>query len=241
MSVTTRQRAMAPAERVELEQISKGGASSPRWKRALENALVLWSALMLAFVIGWALVGWFVRKVFALDVGWQSPQAPWILLAGIVGSLVCSIGSTITWMRGWKDYRPLVSADLAGEVVLEEHLEFADVKRFQEAEHGGLMYFFKTTDDRVFVLYDHESQDLGVDGQDPLGSPFRPCSRLALVRAPSTRYVLSQSFSGAELAVQNTIEIVVPPKQWPESEEFCDIPWDELESRLGSGKRTGVR
>src|SRR5262249_5024295 len=107
----------------------------------------------------------------------------------------------------------------------------------QEPEHGGLMYFLRTTDDKVFVLFDYESQGLGAEGKDPLATEFRPCEKLLLVRAQHSEIVLSQNFSGAAVEGGEPIELSVGPSKWPEWDCYCDIKWTELEERFGQSRR----
>jgi hypothetical protein len=84
------------------------------------------------------------------------------------------------------------------------------------------------------TLFDHESQDFGVQDADPLKSSFVPRENLVMVRAPRTRFVVSQTFSGPPLDAGDPIELTADPKDWPESETYCDIPWTELRARLGT-------
>ena len=83
------------------------------------------------------------------------------------------------------------------------------------------------------MLYDAESQSLGAGGADPLDSPFRPRIELVMARAPATKYVLDKRFTGTLMDLAAPIELAVPPKEWPEQDELCEIPWDQLEKRLG--------
>jgi hypothetical protein len=67
-----------------------------------------------------------------------------------------------------------------------------------------------------------------------LKSDFDPRSELLIVRAPKTGFVISKQFPGASLDVGDPHELVIEPKLWPETEAYCDIPWDELERRLST-------
>jgi hypothetical protein len=189
---------------------------------------------LLIFTLGWKLVAWLGAKVVHVNFGWRSPLALPILAAGVFICGAFAVISTVRWMRTWQDMRPLVSGDLSRGVVVEDLIEPIAAKRFQEEEHGGLIYFLHTKDNRVFVLFDHESQDLGVYGKDPLASSLRPQTEYRIVRAPTSRFILSRVFSGRSLPLGKPLPLVVPPKQWPECDEFCDIPWGDLELRLGS-------
>jgi hypothetical protein len=211
--------------------------TAARWKRGLENAIVSWAVLMLLYVFAWKCVAWLVRVTLHTEMGWRSPANIWIV---VVGTLLCtaySLLSTVRWMKGWPDPRAVLLADLEGGEVAEEHYEFTDAKRFQEPEHGGLIYFLRTIDDKVFVIFDHESQGFGAEGSDPLTSEFRPREKLELVRASQSELVLSQNSSGAALEVAAPIELTLRPSTWPESESYCKVKWDELERRFGKGRK----
>lgn len=226
---------MTESEREFLTQTLSSAASRiQRRVRAAGNAFVLLAASLLAFVLAWAVVAWVIRRAIGRDYGWESPIAMWVVLFGVVVCAFFAVISTARWVASWPDDRGKLSVDLNGGVIFDELYRFVAVKRFQEPEHGGLIYFLRTDDERVLVLYDHESQSLGAQGEDPLASPFRPCTELTMARAPATRYVLNKRFDGSVLDLGTPIELAVSPKEWPEQDELCQIPWDELERRLGA-------
>jgi hypothetical protein len=143
-----------------------------------------------------------------------------------------AVTSSVKWVRTLPDYRSLLKQDLADSLVNEERYVFTEARRFQEQEHGGLMYFLRTNKDGVFTVYDYESQALGIDDQDPLQSAYRPQTQLVVVRAPNSGFVLSSQGSGALLAVGAPVDLVVGPEKWPKPESLCDIPWSQLDLRL---------
>lgn len=224
---------MSNSEREYLEGLLKSiPTGARRLKHCIENALVLLAVSLLAFVLAWALIAWLVREVLNIDFGWHSSAAMWVLAFGVPACALFATISTVRWFKGWHDSRPLLNADLAGGQVIEEHHIFNAAKRFQEQEHGGLMYFLRTTDDRVLVLFDYESQDISVDGKSPLNSSFKPHTELEIVRAPNSGFFITQHFSGSPLDAGDPYDLLIPPKQWPKSESWCDIPWDKLEETL---------
>jgi hypothetical protein len=97
-----------------------------------------------------------------------------------------------------------------------------------------LIYFLRADDDRVLVVYDPESQSLGAGGEDPLASAFRPRTELMMARAPATKYVLDKRFTGNLMDLGEPVELAASPKEWPEQDQLCQIPWDHLEKRLGN-------
>jgi len=231
-------RPMTEKERDFLSRTLEGFPTrATRWKRGIENAVVMWALAMLVFVFGWKGVAWAARRILHANIGWKSAGAVWIVIAGALLCATCSVISTVRWMKKWRDLRPALLADLESGEVAEEHYEFTAAKRFQEPEHGGLMYFLRTVDDKVFVLFDYESQGLGAEGQDPLASEFQPRERLMLVRAAHSGLVLAQTFSGAPLEVGAPLELAVGPSKWPDWETYCEIKWDELEEWFGKCPR----
>ena len=220
-----------------LKEILRNAATTGRrWRQGAENALVLWATSLLGLVILWLGSAWLARKLFTVDYGAHSAAAVWVLGIGTPACAIYAAISSTRWIKAWKDHRPFIQADISAGQVAEEHYAFTSARRFQEPEHGGLMYFFRTTDDKVLALFDHESQDLAVQEEDPLRSTFKPKSNLVMVRAPKTGYVISKAFSGTQLEVGDPIELSVGPKHWPESESYVDIPWSELVARFGSGR-----
>jgi hypothetical protein len=176
-------------------------------------------------VLAYALLGWVGRKLLGINVEYDI----WIFLACALLSALLMTPMVVRSVRNRSGFYQQVRMDLAGGTTDEERYSFVESKRFQEPEHGGLMYFLRTPDDRVFVLFDYESQNLGVEGKDPLASTFRPRSDLLIIRTPVSRHVLSTAFTGSPLELPPPKELSAPPKQWPASEEFCAVAWDQLE------------
>lgn len=225
---------MSSSEREYLQRALGAAGDRSRLWRIVGSIVAHFASALLALVIAWVLVAGPVRIAFGVNYGWDSPIAIWVMLIGIPVCAVFAIVATIQWVRRWPDNRAALVADLERGVVVEELYRFVAVKRFQEPEHGGLIYFLRTDDHKTLVLYDHESQDLGVNGKDPQASSFLPRSELIMVRAPATRLVIDKRFGGNVMEVGAPAELGAPPREWPESEDICDIPWDDLERRLGA-------
>lgn len=225
------------AERAALQSLLRKAATPVRrWIIGAVNAVVMFAGSLLGVVIVWMVLAWLAAKLFNVEYGLRSPVAIWVLGVAIPVCAGYAIVSSVGWVRAWHDHRPELRTDAEEALVDEEQYVFQEAKRFQEPEHGGLFYFLRTSDDRVFALFDHESQDLGCQEGDPLKSSFRPMSHLVLVRAPQTRIVVGSTFSGFPLESGDPIDLVLAPEEWPESESYCAIPWFELESRLGPAK-----
>lgn len=75
---------------------------------------------------------------------------------------------------------------------------------------------------------------MGVDGKDPFTSPFKPLSHLKKITAPISGIILKTEFSGDPLEIKETLELTIVPENLPEPDSWCEIPWDDLESKLAS-------
>jgi hypothetical protein len=213
--------------------LASAPSQTARLRAGAGNAVVFWAVIMLAITVLWLIGGWLAGKILGSGFGLRSPETVWALGVAAPICAALAVASSVKWVRRWPDPRPLLSADLADSNVVEESYVFAEAKRFQEPEHGGLMYFLKTHAGEVFTVFDYESQTLALEERDPLQSSYRPCANLLLVRAPNSRAVLSTTSSGPELTVGQPMELALAPEKWPEPEALCDIPWEQLEHRLG--------
>ena len=226
-----------PATLDERQAIEKVLACAPtladRLKRGVVNTLVLWAASLLAVVVVWLALGWIAGKILGVNLGLHSAATLWVVRIALPACAIVAAIFSIKWVRGWADYRPALREDLAQSQVDEEQYTFTEGKRFQEQEHGGLVYFLRSAENEVFVVFDSESANLGAGGEDPLRSSYRPQSNLVIVRAPKSGWVLDRKPSGAELRVGPPVDLMADDKEWPEDETLCNIPWSQLDARLG--------
>jgi hypothetical protein len=221
-----RTRPITPAEKSELERIHRElPDAGHRWQGALWVAVGTFAVCAVLLFLGWTIVN-------AVSGGWLSANAPSSLRYAMIGCVVFSLLPAAAWARRARSARARIREDLAAGQVLDESFEFDAAKRFQEPEHGGILYCLRTRDRRVFVVFDQESQDLGVADKDPLDSAFRPRERLRLVRTPGLRTVILREFSGLILDAGPPLELTLPPGAWPQDDEYYDVSWDELEERL---------
>ena len=216
------------------DKLASWPGTADRWRRGAGNAFVGWAVSLLGVTLAWLALGWVAGQLFGVKAGLQAPATRWFLALAVPACAVFGIVSSVRWVRGWRDLRPQLKADVAAAEVLEERYVFEQAKRFQEPEHGGLGYFLRTAEGLVFTSYDFESQQLGANDEDPLTSRYRPQARLVIVRAPSSGLVLCRQASGAILNAGEPVEIGVDPDQWPPDDEPCSIPWDQLEVQLGT-------
>lgn len=186
-----------------------------------------------AVVAIWLIFAWIIRVIFDVDYGWNHPHGLKIFWTLVALSLAYSAKEILRVSRPNPEYRNKLLKDIeTGVVEIEEHTVTA-AKVFQEPEHGGLMYFLQTAQDQVYVTFDYESQDLGVAGDDPMASSFKPKRELKVERTPVSRTVLAEDFAGDYLKFSAPLELTARPDKWPESQEFVGVPWAKLESTYG--------
>jgi len=223
------QRAMTAAERTALERMIEEMGTG--FRSQMLPSLVFLAAMMTALTyVGWLLVGWLLRKAF--DAAWTESLDPWVLAVAAAGSAAFAAVIALRGFRRARALGPKLRRDLQAGVVEEEHFRIVEARRFQEPEHGGLIYFLRGEDERTLVLYDEESQELGAADKDPLRSRFRVRSELAIVKAPQARITLDKRFSGRPLDVGAPCALNLAPTKWPEDESVCPIPWRDLEQHL---------
>ena len=223
---------MSAGERAELER--ELGRS--RQQLGQRNQMLLGPALTLILLLAglWALLDWAARKFLDLDVGLRSAAAPWMFLAGVLILLGLIGPEILKTHRRSKEVLGGLAADLASGAVDVETMTLTDAMRFQEPEHGGFLYFLRTNDGQVYVQFDQESQDLGVNGQDPALSRYLPRRVLTIVRAPRSAHIVACDFTGDPVHVPETNALGAPPSNWPEPDTFCKTPWPELKSTYGA-------
>lgn len=233
MPTSTLQRPFTSDERETLQRINAARPTrTGRIVQALISFVILSAGCMGAVMVVWLVVTLIAKAVADLRVGWHSPAAVWILGTTVPIIAVYSAVYNWRWFKRAPDPRAAISKDLRGGAVVEERYHFTAAKCFQEPEHGGLLYFLLDDSTRPYVVFDHESQDLGVRGESPQSSTLVPRSELLVVRAPNTRIVLRQEFSGHPLDAGAPVELTIRPEKWPEPDEYCSLKWSELERRL---------
>ena len=91
------------------------------------------------------------------------------------------------------------------------------------------IYLLRASDGRVFTLYDDDSANTEGSGARP--TKLRLASQMTLLRFPVSG-TSNCTFTGTPLRKPRTRPLTAKPKDWPQPETFCDIPWDDLETRL---------
>ncbi len=230
-------RPMTDFERRRLGQIVDAAShSSHVWHIARTAVLSFVGSVVIAFVV-WLSVAWPARLMGGLDVGLQSPFAPWVFGFGLPLCAIYAIAATASWTRRQRAVLRALRADLANGKVVEESHRFDGVRLFRDLERGDSMYFLRTAEGRVFTVRDFESGTVAPHA--PPVNASQPRSELCLVRAPLSEIVIGKSFSGAELDAGAPLTMRLPSKDQPAPDTWCDIPWTELEQCLGGQSAEG--
>lgn len=188
-------------------------------------------SLTFAAVLAWLLIAWLAELLTDARFGWNSPYRTAILgalaalAAGYAGITVYRLGSSM------RTARARLAADIENGAVIEESMRLVDARALQEPEHGGLIYFLKTATARIFVIYDEESQALGAAGKDPWDSSFEPRDRLRIIRAAESNEIIREAFDGAPLEIADALPMTARPALWPDSHEYLDAEWSEIDER----------
>lgn len=227
----TRERAMSIQERKFLQRMLEGPTGLFGHLRLAVNVGVAgWFISMALIVLCWSIVAWVLWAVTGAEIGPRSPVAGQVFPMSWTASAVIAVLAAVIWVTRRRSECPELLADLREGRVIEEDYEFTAAKRMRSPEHGALMYFLRTREGPVMVLYEDQGKDIAVFGADPKASRVDPSARLTMVRAPHTGHVIAMTFSGVPLDPGELLEIAASQYDWPEDEEFCDVPWEDLEN-----------
>lgn len=185
-------------------------------------------------VLLWLLIAWVVRALFDIEIGWGNPHRMTIIFSIVTLCFTYLLVSMTGFgaLRG--DLRQKLVADIENQVILIDEYSLTDTIKFEELEHGGFIYFFRTTDGKVYVSYDNESQDLSVGGQDRNLSSFVPRSRLRIGKTPLAGICVSEEFVGDVLPVDGLLPMSDEIDNWPEDGEFVDVQWSEIVGKFSN-------
>ena len=198
--------------------------------------MLLGPSFTLVLMLGmfWAFMYWVGWRFLNVDLGLHSTAAPWILAAGTLTIVAISGPEVLKTLRNSKERVRAIEADLASGMVEELALRIVEAIRLQEPEHGGFLFFLRTTDERVYVQYDYESQNLSVDDQDPEESSYLPRETLSVTRTRNEGRVLASYFNGQPVPIVQKGTLSMKPKRWPEPDTFCSTPWTGLMSEYAT-------
>ncbi len=235
MPLVIRQRPASLEEQQLIKNLRLQVPGKPGQIRAfLENTVVTWAVTMLAIILLWAGLCWCLRKLFGLALDLRSPVSLWLLALATPTCALFAAWHSWRWSRQQAKQRQAYANDLDSALLQEEHYTLSAAKRFQEPEHGGLLYCLLTDEKRVLVLYDYASQNLNQQEKNPLDSDFLPKTALRMLRLPQTGVVIAREFSGEPLPLSATFELDLDPEDWPEEDAYCQLDFAKLEFTLGN-------
>lgn len=198
---------------------------SPRKRllKAILNTLVMLGGALLVLLL---LSG--IANYFAHD---NAQLASLLSISGLQEFLIASSASfalfnTYRWSTTSENDFPLILQDINDAHVLDEIFYVQEVCRFQEPEMGGFIYFLKISDQKIFVVYDYQSQ-VNPD------SVLLLQKNLILSQAPHCGHYISQCFNGDPIAIKITHSLTAPPEKWPQPDTWLLSPWADLESKFG--------
>jgi hypothetical protein len=139
-----------------------------------ETILSLGSTMSFIFVLLWLLVAKLFSSFTSIEFGWSSEYREFILVGIVISSFLYSFFEIIRTSKPSPKLVEAIKKDLAKNVIDQISYEVKDVKVFEEPEHGGFVYYLLTTENQVIVVFDSESQDLSINGEDPRNSSYLP-------------------------------------------------------------------
>ena len=227
------QRSITNSERTELERLySSTQTRKNRFWIMLAGFLAQWLGSMAVIVIIWFILSWIVGYFIKFDFGFQSSSGMVVLKIFFLITAIWSAFQNWQWFNRAPNMRSIIAKDISEGLVVEEQYHFSAAKCFREPEHGGLMYFLLEKQNRTYVVFDHESQISNHNVAQSSNSQLSPMSNLTVVRAPQSKLMIRQEFSGDALHTDNLREITLSPEYWPELNAFCNIKWNDLECKL---------
>jgi hypothetical protein len=123
-----------------------------------------------------------------------------------------------------------LEADLAAGTVIADQMTVMAAKGATEQEHLARLYFLLGEDGRVFTIYDYDSADMEGRGKSRTTS-LRFARELSILKFP-TNGEIHYEFSGQPIRKPRAVAMYANPKDWPEPEEFWNIPWEDIDTRL---------
>jgi hypothetical protein len=212
--------------------VLEAALSSSRKSQSTRLSMLFGPSVTLLLLLGllWLVLRWAGRRFLGIELGLYSAAAPWILGVGALVLILVVGPEILKIVRRSKSAMSALEADLASGMVEDTTMRIIEAMRLQEPEHGGFLYFLRTADERVYVQFDYESQELGVDGQDPKASEYLPRDTLNVVRTHHESRVLASHFTGQPVPIVHTGKLIAKPKHWPEPDTFSDTPWNRLAS-----------
>jgi hypothetical protein len=226
-------RPITNSERTELERLySCAQTRKNRFWIMLAGFFSQWLGSMVIIVIICLILSWVASIFTKFDFSFRSSIGAVVLNLFIIITAVWSALQNWQWFKRSTNMRTLIAIDISEGMVVEEQYHFSAAKCFREPEHGGLMYFLLDEKNRTYVIFDHESQNLNDNMMQSSSSLLFPKTDLTVIRAPKSKLMICQEFSGVRLHTDFPREITLSPENWPDPNAFYRIKWDDLEQKL---------
>lgn len=229
----TIKRPITKEELAELERLySSTQTHKNRFWIMIAGFFAQWLGSMAIIVIVWFIISWAANFFTKYDFSIQSSAGVWALNFFILITAIWAALQNWQWFKRAPNMRAVIAKDISEGMVEEEQYQFSAAKCFREPEHGGLMYFLLDDKNRTYVVFDHESQNLNINLAQSNENLLCPMTDLIVVRAPQSKLMIRQEFSGQRLHTAIPQEITLSPEHWPEFDAFCNIKWNDIERKL---------
>ena len=228
MAVQTRRRSMTPDERdyveEDIHEQPDGGA-----RHFLRN----WKYSLIGLALVWLAIAHAVEEVSDATVLFDAQ----ILPVAAVAILALSVFAAFVMTRiGRSSYDPEIAEDarqaLASGEVVDKIFQLREGKVFVQPGKSGLVYFLRTDEDRVYVWFDEESEDLADEGKSIFSGKTKPLTRLIIPTSVAGDYEFDVTFEGSPIPLSEPMPLIRNEDKWPDDEEFCKVDWADVESRF---------
>lgn len=195
------------------------------------SVLLIGAALKtLPILVIWAVVVSLVERLTDFKIG-----------LGTISTYIAGIVTVVSFsLLLWRSYRSLrqqddkriqaLEADLRRNEIEYTSYRVTDSKLFFSQNTDDLIHFLRFNTGEVFTLYDSDYEDWDYDDDPPDSLQIR--SIMTVLKLPESGERLDYQFVGDDLDPGKPIPLGVLRQSWPPDEEFCDIPWDQLEDQL---------
>ena len=219
----------------ELHKVSKTSfLSKDSLKQIWEVVPLGGSTLALVLVLIWIFINWLLGFIVAFDFGWNSQYRNYILWPIVGFSYSWFLFEVAKSCGPNSKTRLAVKKDLEVKILKVSEYPIYEAKVFEEPEHGGFIYFVRTSGDKVLALFDSESQDLSIDGQDPKDSSYKIRSVLKISRAPNSNIIVDEQYSGDLVQISELEVFTENTKIWPEHAGFVKCKWENVSAKYGA-------
>jgi hypothetical protein len=216
----------------ELNKISKTSFLSKDSLKLIWEVVPLGgTTIALVLVLIWIFINWLLGFIITFDFGWNSQYRNYILWP-IVGLSYSWLFFEVAKTCGPNSQtKQALKKDLEVKVLKVSEYPIYEVKFFEEPEHGGFIYFVRTSGDKVLALFDSESQDLSIDDQDPKDSSYKIRNVLKISKAPNSNIIVGEQFSGEPVQIPELEVFTANTKIWPKHADFVKCKWENISAK----------